>query len=93
MSSLHALRCLPSVKKQKKRLSGFFIQCIVIIKHLLDLVFVIFRIIMVLVGVISLRLQLQLNHPYLNHEFSGYHKTLSNNSLRTYYNMPVWSKL
>ena len=67
MSSSHALRCLPSVKKQKNDSQVFLFNVIIIIKHLLDLVFVIFRIIMVLVGVISLRLQLQPNPPYLNH--------------------------
>ena len=54
MSSLHALCCLPLVKEEKH--DFFSVQCI--IKQLLDLVFVISRIIEVSVRVISLRLRL-----------------------------------
>ena len=55
MSSLRALCCLPSVKKQKH---FFFVQCL--IKQLIDSVFKISRIIKVLVRVISLSLWLWL---------------------------------
>ena len=55
VSSSHALCCLLSVKKQKYDFN-FSVQCVII--QLLDLVFVIFRIIKVSVRVISLRLWL-----------------------------------
>ena len=59
MSSLHALCCLPSVKKQKHDFHFYFVQCM--IKQLLfDSIFVIPRIIKVLVLVISLSLLLRL---------------------------------
>ena len=60
MSSLRALCCFPSVTKQKHDFH-FFVQCI--IKQLLDLVFVISRIIKVSVRVINLSLGLQLITP------------------------------
>ena len=47
----------------------FFVQCVV--KQLLDLVFVISRIIKVSVGVISLRLSALADNPYLDLEYSG----------------------
>jgi len=56
MSSSRASCCIPSVKEQKH--DFFPVQCI--IKQLLDLVFVISRIIEVSVRVISLRLRLRL---------------------------------
>ena len=47
----------------------FFVQCVV--KQLLDLVFVISRIIKVSVRVISLRLSALADNPYLDLEYSG----------------------
>ena len=61
MSSLCALCCLLSVQKQEQ---FFFVQCI--IKQLLDLVFVISRIIKLSVD----------DNPYLDLDYSGYHKNL-----------------
>ena len=59
MSTMCDSCCLPSVKKQKRDFQVFaFVQCI--IKQLLDLVFVISRIIKVSVRVISLSLRLRL---------------------------------
>ena len=58
MLTSRALCCLPSVKNPKHDFNFFFVQCI--IKQLLDLVFVISRIIKVSVRVISLSLRLRL---------------------------------
>ena len=62
-------------EETKKWLTFFFVQCI--IKQSLDLVFVIFRVIKVLIRVISL------DHPsasadnhYLDLDYSGYHKNI-----------------
>ena len=65
MSSSRALCCLPSVKKQKHDLNFFFVQCI--IKQLLDSVFVISRII---------KVSASADNPYLDLDYSGYHKNL-----------------
>ena len=79
MSSLRALCCLPSVKKQKRDFNFFSVQCI--IKQLLDLVFVISRIIEVSVRVISLSLRLRLITPTSNSIILDITKTSSNNCL------------
>ena len=74
MSSSRALCCLPSVKKQKHDLKCFFVQCI--IKQLLDSVFVISRIIKVSVRVIQPQPSASADNPYLDLDYSGYHKNL-----------------
>ena len=79
MSSLRALCCLPSVKKQKHDLIFFSDQCI--IKQLLDSVFVISRIIEVSVRVISLSLRLRLITPTSTSIILDITKTSSNNCL------------
>ena len=63
MSSSHALCCLPSVKKRKHDFHFHFVQCVVIKQLLFDSIFVTFRIIKVLVRVISLSLLLRLITP------------------------------
>ena len=69
MSSSHALGCLPSAlaKKQKHdfHFCFLFVQCI--IKQLLDSEFVISRII---------KASVRLYTPYLDLDYSGYHKNL-----------------
>ena len=74
MSSLCALSCIPSVKKQKH------IQCKT--KQLLDLVFVKSRIIKVSVKVISLSLWLQLKIPTSTLIILDIINTASNNCLK-----------
>ena len=66
MSTSRNSCCLPSVKKQKHDFQVFaFVQCI--IKQLLHSVFVIPRIIKVLPSASA-------DNPYLNLDYSGYHK-------------------
>ena len=79
MSSLRALGCLPSLKKQKRDFNFFSVQCI--IKQLLDSVFVITRIIEVSVRVESLSLRLRLITPTSNSFILDITKTSSNNCL------------
>ena len=84
MSSLLALCCLLSVKKQKRVFNIFFVQCI--IKQLLDSVFLISRIIKVSVRVISFSLRLQLITPILTliiHDITTLHPTVVYNHLLT----------
>ena len=83
MSSLHALCCLLSVKKQTH--DFFFVQCII---KRLDSVFVISRIIKVSVRVISLGLQLRLITLTLILIILNITKTSSNNCLT----LGHWSK-
>ena len=64
MSSLHALCCFPSVKKEN------------IIKQLLDSVFVISRIIKVSIRVHQPQPSASADNPYLDLDYSGYHKNL-----------------
>ena len=63
-----------SEEAKKKITSIFSVQCI--IKQLLDSVFVIFRIIEVSVRVIRLSLRASADNPYLDLDYSGYHKNL-----------------
>ena len=71
MSTSRDSCCLPSVKKQKHDFQVFaFVQCI--IKQLLHSVFVISRIIKVSVRVI----RASADNPYLDLDYSGYHKNL-----------------
>ena len=79
MSSLHALCCLPSMKKQNHDFNFFRSMYMYNkTKLLLHSAFVISRIIKVSVRVISLGLRLQLITitVYLDLDYSGYHKSL-----------------
>jgi len=73
MSSSRALCRSLSAKKQK---NDFIFSVQRIIKQSLDSVFVISRIIEVSVRVISLSLRRRLTTPYLDLDYSGYHKNL-----------------
>ena len=73
MSSSLALVCLPSVKKHKYEFFCF-VQCI--IKQLSDLVFVISRIIKVSVRDDQPQPSASADNPYLDLDYSGYHKNL-----------------
>ena len=73
MSILYALCCLPSLGKQKHDFHFVFVQYVN--KTILDSVFVIPRIIKVLVRFIASAFGFWLMTPYLDLDYSRYHKT------------------